>query len=135
MNPILKNTLAVLAGIVVGAIVNMAIVMLGISVIPLPEGVELDAESMKLNMDKFTAANYIFPFIAHAIGTLVGAYLAAKIAASHHLKIALVIGVFFLLGGIKAVSDFGGPTWFIILDLVFAYVPMAWLGAKIAKTA
>jgi hypothetical protein len=62
------------------------------------------------------------------LGTLVGAFIAAKVAASHKMMFALGIGVFFLLGGIMMVLMFGGPVWFAVLDLLGAYLPMGFLG-------
>jgi len=73
------------------------------------------------------------PFLAHALGTLIGAFLAAKIAATHQLKFAILIGLFFLMGGIKMASLLPAPLWFDILDLGFAYIPMGYLGYKLAK--
>ena len=42
MNPIVRNILAVLGGIIVGSIVNMGVLILGMNVIPLPEGATMD---------------------------------------------------------------------------------------------
>jgi len=133
MNPILKNILAVVAGVILGSIINMSLVMLGFSIIPPPEGVDMMtpegfAEGMKL----MTPKHFIFPFLAHALGTLVGAFTAFKLAATHHFKLALGIGVWFLIGGIIMAQTPGSPTWFIALDLIGAYLPMGWLGAKLA---
>lgn len=84
MNPIAKNVLAVVAGFVGGSVVNMSLVMLGPEVIPLPEGVDMsNMEKFAENLKLLTPANFIFPFLAHALGTLAGAFIAAKIAASH----------------------------------------------------
>ena len=133
MSPVLKNILAVLAGIVVGMIVNMGIVMIGPMLVPLPEGIDpMDPESLKAGMHLLETKHYVTPFIAHALGTLAGAFTASKIAASHGLKLALGIGAFFLLGGIYNVVNLDSPTWFSILDLVVAYIPMAWLGHNLA---
>ena len=89
-------------------------------------------EALADSMHLFTFWNYIPPFLAHAIGTLVGAFLAVRLAASHHGKIALGVGAFFLLGGVVAASMIGGSMVFIVVDLVFAYIPMAVLGQKLA---
>lgn len=133
MNPILKNILAVIAGIVLGSIANMALIMLGHTLIAPPEGMNpMDPESLKAYAHLLEAKHFIAPFIAHAAGTFVGAFVAAKIAANHQMKFALVIGVLFLLGGISMVMDLPAPLWFNILDLGFAYIPMAWLGWKSA---
>ena len=41
MNPIIRNILAVITGIVFGSIVNMAIIMVSGSIIPPPKGADL----------------------------------------------------------------------------------------------
>ena len=133
MHPIVRNILAVITGIIVGSAVNMGLIMVSGSIIPPPEGVDpTDLESLKASMHLFEAKHFIFPFLAHALGTLAGSFLAALIAASHKMKFALAIGVFFLLGGIANTFMLPSPTWFTILDLVAAYIPMAWLGGIIA---
>lgn len=133
MNPIVRNILAVLAGAFIGAVVNSGLVNIGPSIIPPPEGADLTTmEGIKASMELFEFKNFIFPFLAHAIGTLVGAFVAAKIAVSHKMKFALGIGAFFLLGGIAAMMMIGGPLWFNILDLLVAYIPMGYLGGKLA---
>ena len=132
MNPILKNVLAVIAGFVAGSIVNMGIVMLSGSVIPPPEGGDITTmEGLKATMHLFEPKHFIFPFLAHAVGTLVGAFIAAKLAATSNMTMALIIGVFFFIGGSINVSMLGGPLWFTILDLAMAYIPMAYLGGKL----
>ena len=84
-------------------------------------------------MKLFAPANFLFPFLAHALGTLSGAYVAAKFAASHQLKFAIGIGVFFLIGGVVMVNMLGGPMWFIATDLLLAYIPMGYLGWVLAR--
>lgn len=134
MSPLLRNVLAILAGIVIGSIVNMGIIMLGPSIIPLPEGVDpTSVDSIKANIDKFEAKNFILPFLAHALGTLVGAFLASKVAANNKYLFAMVIGAWFLVGGILNSMAIPGPAWFTALDLLFAYLPMAYLGHRLAR--
>lgn len=133
MNPIVRNVLAVIAGIIIGSMVNMGLIMISGEVIPPPAGVDVtNMESLKSAMHLFEPRHFIFPFLAHALGTLVGAYVASKIAVSHKMKLALGIGVFFLIGGIMNVFMLPSPTWFAILDLVGAYIPMGWFGGKLA---
>jgi len=134
MNPVLKNILAVLAGIVIGGMVNMGLILLSNAVIPLPEGVNpADVESLQANMHLFEPKHFIFPFLAHALGTLIGAFIAARFAVNHAMKLAIGIGVFFLIGGSINAMSLPVPTWFSALDLIVAYIPMAWLGGKIVK--
>lgn len=133
MNPIIRNILAVLAGFVIGSVVNLSLVNIGNAVAPLPEGADVSTmEGLREGMKLFTPMNFLFPFLAHALGTLVGAFVAAKLAASHAIKFALGIGVFFLIGGIWMVVLCGGPAWFIAADLLLAYLPMGFLGGYLA---
>ena len=134
MTPLVRNIIAVIAGIVIGAIVNMGLITLGPSIIPPPDGVNpSDMESLKENMHLFQPKNFIFPFLAHALGTLAGAFAVSKIAASQQLNLSLLIGSIFLLGGIQMLMSLPSPTWFNVLDLVGAYIPMAWLGNRLAS--
>ena len=134
MPAILRNILAVIVGSVIGSVVNMGIIMLSGSVIPPPEGADLTTpEGLKASMILMEPRHFIFPFLAHALGTFVGAYIAARIAANRKMTMAMIVGVLFLIGGIANVLMLPSPMWFTVLDLVVAYLPMAWLGGKLAK--
>ena len=110
----------------------MTIIVVGPLVIQPPEGVDMsDMDKFADNLMLLKPINFVPPWLAHALGTLVGALIAAKVAASHKMKFAIGIGVFFLLGGIMMVSMFGGPVWFTVLDLIGAYLPMGFLGGML----
>lgn len=126
----LRNVLAVIAGIVIGGAVNMAIVVLGPTLIPPPPGVDpSNTDSIAQSIHLFEPRHFIMPFLAHALGTLAGALAAYAIAVTYRRAIAMAIGVFFLLGGVAASFMIPAPAWFIALDLLVAYLPMAWIGA------
>lgn len=132
MNSVIRNILAVFAGLVVGSLVNMGLVTIGPMIVPLPDGADISTmDGLRESMHHFTPANFLFPFLAHALGTLSGAFVAAKIADSHEMKVAMVIGGLFLIGGIMMVQSVGGPMWFIVGDLLLAYIPMAYIGGKL----
>jgi len=138
MNTTLKMILGVIAGVIIGGMVNLGIIKYGMMIIPPPEGVDvMNVDSIKENMHLYQFKHFITPFLAHAMGTLVGAFIAAKISGIHQLRLGLFIGTFFLIGGILMVMSLPAPMWFNVLDLVGAYLPMGWLGAKLAsnKTA
>ena len=133
MPHLLRNVLALVAGIVVGGAVNMALITLSPSVIPPPAGMDVrTAEGLRASMHLLQPRHFVMPFLAHALGTLVGALTAYLIAASYRAQIAYGIGAFFLVGGIAASLMIPAPAWFIALDLVVAYLPMAWLATRIA---
>ena len=133
MNPIFRNILAVITGWLGGSAINMGLIQAGHKLIPI-KGIDLnDMNALAEVMPTLGFEYFIFPFLAHALGTLAGATIAGLIAASHKIKFALGIGALFLCGGIIINYMLPGPTWFAITDIVFAYIPMAWLGGKIAE--
>jgi len=132
MHPIVRNILAIIAGAAVGSAVNMGIIMISGSIIPPPEGADITtAEGLKQALPLFQPKHFLFPFLAHALGTLAGAILAVIIAASHKMIFGLSIGVLFLIGGIANIFMLPSPVWFAIVDLALAYLPMGFLASKI----
>lgn len=132
MNQTLKNILALVTGWVAGSLVNMGLIKAGHIVTPI-EGIDPnDMDALAAVMPTLDFKYFVFPFLAHAAGTFAGALVAGLLAASHKMKISLGIGFLFLLGGIMMVYMLPGPVWFAITDLAVAYIPMAWLGGKLA---
>ena len=125
MNTILKNILVVLGGCLFGSAVNMGLIIAGNQLIPFDDGMN------PMNANMWEIKYFLFPFLAHAMGTLSGAFIAAKFSASYHMVFAICIGIFFLLGGISMVFIMPAPVWFIVADLSLAYIPMSWLGWKL----
>ena len=125
MKTIFKNILALLGGCVFGSVVNMGLIIAGNQLIPMADGMNpMDATMWEIKY-------FVFPFLAHAIGTLVGAFIVARYTASYHMILSIFVGVFFLLGGISMVFIMPAPLWFILLDISLAYIPMGWYGWKL----
>ena len=132
MNPIIKNILAIVSGIIFGSSVNMGIIMISGSIIPPPDGADVTTiEGLNASMHLFQPKHFILPFLAHALGTFNGALLAALIAANNKMKFALGIGIFFLMGGIANTFMLPSPISFTILDLAVAYIPMGYIAGKL----
>ena len=129
---ILRVILAIVAGVFIGGIVNMALVMLGSALVPAPEGMDVtNAESVAASAHLFQPKHFVFPFLAHAIGTLAGATVAYVMAGSYRNAVAWAVGVVFFAGGIAAARMIPAPTWFVFVDLVLAYFPMAFVATKL----
>ena len=130
----LRNVAAVVAGFVAGSVVNMAIITLGPTVVPPPAGVDMaTAEGLAAGIHLLEPRHFLAPFLAHALGTLAGAFVAYLVAGSRKAVFAWVIGVLFLAGGVAAAFMIPAPTWFIAADLVLAYLPMAWLAILLGR--
>lgn len=130
---IFRNILALLVGIPLGMLLNGAIITASGYIIPLPEGVDPNSmESLKESIHLFGPEHFLMPFLAHALGTLLGAFIAASVAATHKMTFAWVAGILFLGAGIANVVMLPAPMWFNVTDLVLAYIPMGYLGGKLA---
>jgi len=127
MKQTLKNIAIVILGIIIGMIVNIGLIFLG-GIIFSPSG----------NFEPMNAMNwdfkyFIFPFLAHSIGTLSGAFIVSKLSKKSSIIFPLIVGLYFLSGGIYMVTILPAPTWFVLLDVILGYIPMALLGWKISK--
>ena len=132
MNPIVRNILAVIAGLVSGSILNMGIILISSSVIPPPEGANLTTpEGLIAAMPLMQPIHFLMPFLAHALGTLLGAWVSTFIANKNQLTAALIIAALFFVGGAMNIAMLPSPMWFNVVDLVLAYFPMAYLALKI----
>jgi len=134
MNTIGRNILAVIIGVLAGGMLNMGIIMISSSLIAPPAGADVTTmEGLKASLHLFEPKHFIMPFLAHALGTLLGAFVTAKMVLNHKMKFALGIGTWYLIGGIINIVMLPSPTWFTILDLGVAYLPMAFLAGKFAS--
>jgi len=126
--------IAVLIGFAVGSVVNSALVLLGPSAIPPPPGADLSTvEGTKAAMELMQPRHFVFPFLAHAFGTLAGTFIATLLAPNRSRVAAFVVGGLFFLGGCAAAFMFPAPVWFKALDLILAYAPMTLLGIWLAR--
>lgn len=125
---IIRSILAIVIGLVAGMLANMGLVTLSPMIIAPPENVDVTTtEGLQSSIHLFQPKHFIMPFLAHALGTFIGALVAMKIAQSNEKSIALFFGVFFLMAGISAVAMIPAPTWFNAIDLTLAYIPMSLL--------
>lgn len=100
---------------------------------PPPAG--FDGNSMKgvaATIHLLQPIDYIVPFLAHAVGPLVGVLVAMFIAATSRRTIAIILGCLFLTAGIIANIMIPAPMWYRAIDVLLAYVPMAYLGYKLS---
>ena len=80
MGRVVRLGLAVVAGLLIGSVVNMSLIMISASVIPPPAGVDVTTtEGLKASIHLFEPRHFVFPFLAHGLGTLVGAWVAAML--------------------------------------------------------
>lgn len=114
----LLNLSRVIAALFAGSIINMCIVWLGQQWFPAPA-----------DFKNALPLHFLFPFLAHAMGTLSASMLMCWLKPKETRRYALIVGIIFLIGGISACFMIPAPWWFIAADLLLAYIPMALIGA------
>ncbi len=128
-----KDTLLFIASLFIGMIVNMGIIYVGVYLVPFPAGVDVSTrEGLKAALPLMELQHFVFPFLAHALGTLSGAYCVSRWVSTHPQRRAWIIGAVFFIGGLMNIVGMPSPIWFSITDLVVAYFPMAWLGIRLS---
>jgi len=135
MAKFLRVLVSVLLGLVIGSAVNMGLIMLSGKVIPPPADADVTTmEGLKASLHLFEPKHFVFPFLAHALGTLAGAFVAGLLAPGKSTVPGYVVGGLFLLAGIANVVMLPAPAWFSAVDLLLAYLPAAWLGQALAAS-
>jgi hypothetical protein len=132
---ILKRTIIIFIALFSGAMLNGAIINISSKVIAPPKGFDLNtAEGLQTAMPHMGPEHFLFPFLAHALGTLLSALLITRFLKSQQFVFSMMAGILFLLGGVSMVIMLPDtPIWFVLVDLIGAYVPMAYLGNRIAR--
>ena len=140
MSPTLRNILAGVAGAIVSGPVNSSLLaplarLTGAPQLPPPpEGMSpTEVRNLYAPMiAEFEPLHFIGPILAHWAGALVGAFVAAMFMSSRKATTPLVVAGISLIGGIMmAWLASSQPWWSMTLDLV-GYLPMGWLGWKLA---
>jgi len=132
---ILKRTIVIFISLFSGAMLNGAIINISSKVIAPPKGFDLNtAEGLQAAMPHMGPEHFLFPFLAHALGTLISAVLISRFLKSQQFVFSMMAGILFLMAGVAMVIMLPGtPIWFILVDLIGAYIPMAYLGNKLVK--
>jgi hypothetical protein len=131
---ILRNIVAIILGLFIGAIVNMSLVMLGPALIPAPPGADMTTEEgLAASMHLFQPKHFLFPFLAHALGTLVGSFITGLMATNYKFWRAGFIAIMFLYGGCYMAYLLPAPIWFEVTDIALAYLPMGYIGYYFSK--
>jgi len=126
---VLRNVAAVIAGLVVGMIVTLALIQLNTVFFPLPAGVDLtDTAQMKNVIQGMPAAAWILVVAALLGQAFVGGCVAARLSAPRPMMLAMIVGVLSLAGGSANAQMLSAPvcTW---IEMPF-YPVVAWLAGR-----
>ncbi len=127
----IRNILSVVAGLFVGSVLNMALILLNAHVLfPMPEGMNMaEPEQMNAYIAGLPTIAFFVVLAAHLGQAFVGGWTAARLGASRPIVLAMIVGVLTLIGGIMNMLTIKGPSWMVIeLPL---YLVAAWLAGTI----
>lgn len=117
-NPLLRNTLAVLGGLVVGFIVVTILETIGHVLFPLPEGIDpMSVESIKANMHLVPIGSFLFVAIAHFFGIICAMLVARRISRQSFIPSYIVASVMVALTVLNLML-LPHPFWFLVVDII-----------------
>lgn len=119
----LRNVGAVIVGLIIGNIWNIALIILNSTVFyPMPEGTSMDdPEKMKAYVASLPALGFVAVLAAHVGQAGIGGWIAARLGSSRPQLLAWIIGILTVLGAIYNQVDLQGPAWmWIDVPLILA---------------
>ena len=126
----LRNIFAVFIGIALGMALNMALIQLNSLVLfPMPPGTDMNnPEHFNAYIASLPSAAFIVVLLAHLGQSFVGAWVAARLGASHRMALAMIVGTVALIGGVMAMMLIDGPDW-LMIELPL-YLVVAWIAGR-----
>ena len=85
MHIFIRSFFSIIIGFIIGSAVNMLFIELGNYLFPIPGVNHQKLVDLKISFPSLDFKYFIFPFLAHSIGTLSGAFITTQIAKKHQL--------------------------------------------------
>lgn len=125
MSPILRNVLAIVAGVVVGLVVITSVQFVNNVIFPPPPGIDLsDPAAMKAAVGSLPAGAFIVLILGYLVGTTAGCWTAGRIAAEGQRRVMRLVALVFVVGGILNFRSIPHPTWVVVASfLAFGVSP------------
>ena len=130
----MKAFLLFMVSVLLGAVFNSMILNIGMEIIPPPTGYDMNnPNDLSKAMSVMETRHFLFPFLSHAIGTLVAVVIYTYFIKSKRKIAPILIASIFFSGGLYMVLILPAPLWFELLDLTLCFFPMAAIGYTITK--
>ena len=127
----LKNSIAIIVGLIAAGIVIMLVEMFGHVIYPPPAEFDpADSDSIKMLIELAPAGALMMVVLAYVLGSLVGGAVAALIKGKNKLYRAMIVGIILMIAGIFNLASNPHPVWFWVLCLLI-FVPFAYLGGRL----
>lgn len=132
MNPMLRNILIVAGAMIAGMVFLSLGHYLSNIILPPPPSIDINDEaSLVKNAGDLTPGHWALVLLSHGLGPLVSGFVVGKFVTSPLKPIIWIVGIAWTITGIMNLFIIPTPLWMKIADLCI-YIPMTWLGARIA---
>jgi MFS family permease len=130
----LRTVLAIVAGLITAMLVIFGVEAAGMLLFPPPAGMPLETEAdlAKLVAMASPAAKAWLVF-GWALGSFVGAWVAARISRRHRRIAALAVALFIVAGTVMNAMVITHPLWMNLLGILLP-VPLALLAARLTES-
>ncbi len=114
-----RSAVAVIAGTVLAVLLIAAIQKLGHMVYPVPSGIDWsDADRVREYIAGLPPGALLFVLAAYGIGTLAGAFLAARLSTRAPVVHASIVTALMLASGIGNLVAIPHPAWFAAATVI-----------------
>ena len=128
----LRNITAGVAGIVAGVVLISLVQWISHVIVPLPPGFDAaDPEALARLVAQLPPLAFILLELSYVAGALASGFVAARLARTRPMALALVMGGVFTLFNIANQLQIPHPAWLAVLTTV-TFLPLAWLGGRLA---
>jgi len=128
----IRTVVAVVLGLVVALATVLLVEYLGMSLFPLPPGIDLDREEdLARLVASATLGKKLWILMAWTLASFVGAAVAARVARRHPTGAALCVGGLIVAGVLLNAALLPHPAWMTMAGVLLP-VPAAWLAARLA---
>ena len=132
MEKVIRYILAIVIGFFTLGVIVLIGDTIGHKMYPLPPDLDTEnTEAMTVAMQRAPTGALVAVLIAWALGTFVGAWVAARLAPQYKIAMGLAIGVIGIALAVATMLQIAHPVWMWIIG-VAEFVPAAYLGAKLA---
>lgn len=128
----LRNLIAAIAGVIAGIVVISFVQWLSHLLVPLPPGFDsADPEALARLVAEMPPLAFVLLELSYVAGALCSGFLAARLARTRPMALALIMGAVFTLFNIANQIQIPHPAWLAVLTTI-TFLPLAWLGGRMA---
>lgn len=127
----LRSIGAVILGVIVAGLSVAFLETLGHRIFPPPpEASSSDPEVLAKVLAELPIGALLLVLVSWFLGTLIGAWVAARLVSDSRAAHGLVVGGVMMIGGVVTMLQVPHPQWFMVLGAL-VFLPAAYIGSRL----